>query len=57
MKTLVDELNAVHTRGALAPTRFTASTASITIYDSIVVFEKAPQGTRQMVKTQRMQLP
>jgi SAM-dependent methyltransferase len=57
VKGLVDELNAVHTRGALPPTRFTATTASITIYDSIVVFEKAPQGTRQMVKTQRMEVP
>jgi hypothetical protein len=46
-KEKTDEINAVHTRGALPPTEFTASTDSITFYDSIVVFEKRPQGFRQ----------
>lgn len=46
-KAKLDELNAVHTRGAVPPTRFTSSTRSITIYDSICVFERAPQGRRQ----------
>ncbi|WP_421387261.1 CmcI family methyltransferase [Agrobacterium tumefaciens] len=46
-KTKLDEINAVHTRGAVETTTFTRSTRSITIYDSICVFEKAPQGKRQ----------
>ncbi|MDP9562643.1 class I SAM-dependent methyltransferase [Agrobacterium tumefaciens] len=46
-KTKLDEINAVHTRGAVETTTFTKSTRSITIYDSICVFEKAPQGKRQ----------
>jgi hypothetical protein len=43
----LDEINAVHTRDAVATTDFTRSTRSITIYDSVCVFEKAPQGVRQ----------
>ena len=39
-KALIDELNADHSRGALAPTPFTRSTLSMHFYDSIVVFEK-----------------
>lgn len=39
-KDLMDELNADHSRGALAPTAFTRSTLSMHIYDSVVVFEK-----------------
>lgn len=39
-KHLIDELNADHTKGALAPTEFTRTTESICFYDSIVVFEK-----------------
>ncbi len=46
-KSKLDEINAVHTRGAVETTTFTRSTRSITIYDSICVFEKAPQGKRQ----------
>jgi cephalosporin hydroxylase len=46
-KAKLDEINAVHTRGTLATTEFTKSTRSITIYDSICVFERAPQGHRQ----------
>jgi len=46
-KGLFDEMNAVHTRGALAPSAFTASTQSITVYDSVIAFEKRPQGHRQ----------
>jgi cephalosporin hydroxylase len=47
VKNKIDELNAVHTRGAVAVSKFTKSTDSICIYDSIVVFEKRPQGKRQ----------
>jgi SAM-dependent methyltransferase len=39
-KGLVDELNADHARGALAPTEFTRSTLSIHFYDSVAVFER-----------------
>jgi cephalosporin hydroxylase len=47
VKKKIDELNAVHTREKLAVSKFTKSTNSICIYDSIVVFEKRPQGIRQ----------
>lgn len=39
-KNLIDELNADHTRGALAPTEFTKSTLSMHFYDSVAVFER-----------------
>lgn len=39
-KGLIDELNADHTKGELAPTEFTRTTDSISFYDSMVVFEK-----------------
>ena len=39
-KNLVDELHADHSRGAVASSKFTRETFSISIYDSVVVFEK-----------------
>ena len=39
-KNLIDELQADHSRGAVAPSKFTRETFSISIYDSVVVFEK-----------------
>lgn len=39
-KSLVDELNADHTRGDLPPTEFTKSTLSMHFYDMVVVFER-----------------
>jgi len=39
-KGLVDQLNAHHTQGGLAPNAFTRETFSIAFYDSVVVFEK-----------------
>ncbi|WP_428484002.1 class I SAM-dependent methyltransferase [Rhodopila sp.] len=39
-KTLVDEMNADWTRGALPPTEFTRSTLSMHFYDSLVAFER-----------------
>ena|SRR5437868_4502750 len=39
-KGFIDDLNADHTRGALAPSEFTATTRSMHIYDSIIVFER-----------------
>jgi len=55
VKSRLDELHAAHIRDAsMAPTKFTASTACIAVYDSIVVFEKAPQGRRHAVVTNSM---
>ncbi|PWT79420.1 MAG: hypothetical protein C5B44_06860 [Acidobacteria bacterium] len=56
-KNKIDELNACHTRGALPPTDFTACTDSMTFYDSVVVFEKRPQGFRQAPITGGMNNP
>lgn len=39
-KGMIDELNAEHSRGSLQPTAFTATTLSIHVYDSVVVFER-----------------
>ncbi|MEI7607998.1 MAG: class I SAM-dependent methyltransferase [Rhodospirillaceae bacterium] len=50
-KDMVDELNAFHTRKALHPTEFTKSTRSISFYDSMVVFEKAPRGDMVRITT------
>jgi hypothetical protein len=40
IKSLIDELNADHTRGQIAPTDFTRSTLSMHIHDSVCVFER-----------------
>lgn len=45
-KMLVDELNAEHTRGALAETEFSRTTLSMHFYDSVVVFEKGRHGRK-----------
>ena len=39
-KSLIDQLNADHARGALQPDAFTRDTFSIAFFDSVVVFEK-----------------
>ena len=39
-KSLIDQLNADHARGVLAPDDFTRDTFSIAFFDSVVVFEK-----------------
>jgi hypothetical protein len=54
---LLDEINAAHTRNAIPVSGFTQSTDSIVVYDSIVVFEKRPQGARQAPITIGMSLP
>lgn len=46
-KDKMDEINAIHTRGALPINSFTRSTNSITCYDSVVVFERKPQRDRR----------
>jgi 23S rRNA U2552 (ribose-2'-O)-methylase RlmE/FtsJ len=47
VKDKIDEINAAHTRGAIPVSGFTRETDSIVCYDSIVVFERRPQGKRQ----------
>jgi hypothetical protein len=39
-KTLIDQLNAEHSRGAVLANEFSTSTTSIHFYDSLVVFER-----------------
>lgn len=53
-KAKIDELNATHVRRDYPITDFTRSTDGISFYDSIVVFEKRPQGKRQHVITSEM---
>lgn len=50
----LDEINAVHTRGKIPVSTFTQSTDSIACYDSVVAFERRPQGSRQAPITDRM---
>ena len=47
VKSELDEINAVHTRGGLPQTEFTRSTDYIACYDSVIVFERRPHGHRQ----------
>lgn len=54
-KDLIDALNAVHSREAVPITEFTRATDSINIYDSVIVFEKRPQGARFAPMTRPMQ--
>lgn len=54
-KSLIDRLNAVHIP-ELPVDEFTRSTDSISFYDSVVVFEKRPQGHRQAPVTNPMAL-
>lgn len=56
-KDLMDEINAVHSRGAVAPTGFTRSTFSMSVYDSVIAFERRPQGERQAPITGPMGTP
>jgi hypothetical protein len=42
----IDDLNADHARGALAPSDFTATTLSIHFYDSVSVFERGRHLTK-----------
>lgn len=50
----LDELNAFHSRGVLPVSMFTKSTDHIAFYDSVVVFERRPQGMRQALITNTM---
>ena len=53
-KAKVDELNAPHVREDFEVTDVTRTTDSVSFYDSVVVFEKRPQGRRQHVITNAM---
>lgn len=50
-KSLIDSLNADHTRGVITPNAFTRSTTSMHFYDSIVVFEKGRHTPATIVRT------
>lgn len=54
VKNRLDDINAFHTKDVLPVSDFTRSTDSISVYDSVVVFEKRPQGFRQAVMTYPM---
>ena len=54
VKDRLDDINAFHAKGALPITGFTRTTESITTYDSVVVFEKRPQGLRSAPITAAM---
>jgi ubiquinone/menaquinone biosynthesis C-methylase UbiE len=45
-KEMIDELNAVHTRGAISESDFSKGTLSIHFYDSVAVFEKGATGEK-----------
>jgi hypothetical protein len=53
-KDLIDALNADHTRDALSPTDFTATTLSMHFYDSMLVFER---GSHQRKHAPKMPPP
>jgi hypothetical protein len=53
-KNKLDEINAVHSRGQIPISSFTKTTDYIACYDSVVVFERRPQGSRQAPITQPM---
>jgi len=45
-KARMDSINATYTGGQVAVDAFTRTTDSMSVYDSVVVFEKRPQGSR-----------
>ena len=49
-KTLIDEINAPLSRGAVTPTEFTHSTVSMHFYDSLLVFERGHMLPRQALQ-------
>lgn len=54
VKDKTDELNAFHFRKTNEITEFTRITQSISLYDSIAVFDKKPQGVRFAIQTGKM---
>jgi cephalosporin hydroxylase len=55
-KNKIDEINAQHSRGHQPITEFTKITQSMHVYDSIIVFEKRPQGKRTHIQTGNISL-
>ena len=55
-KHLIDQLNADHSRGALAPDFFTRNTFGISFYDSVIVFERGTIPIKGMVQSGREKL-
>jgi hypothetical protein len=55
-KDKIDELNACHTRGLVDISDFTKQTQSISIYDSIITFEKRPQQRKFHLQTGNIEL-
>lgn len=49
-KSKLDDLNAIHSRGALPESYFSKNTKAIHAYDSIIFFEKEYQSTREVLK-------
>jgi cephalosporin hydroxylase len=56
-KNKIDEISAYYTGGAVPVSDFTVSTDSISFYDSVIVYEKRPQGARQAPITRGMLFP
>lgn len=54
-KNKIDALNAAYTKNAEPISSFTRNTDCISFYDSVVIFEKRPQGQRQAFITAAMQ--
>ena len=54
VKDRLDDINAVFTGGALPISAFTRTTDCISCYDSVVVFERRPQGSREGLVTNAM---
>jgi hypothetical protein len=47
----IDELNAYHSRGVIKPTEITKTTQCISIYDSVIVYEKRRQSKKFDIQT------
>ncbi|CDZ76844.1 Mycinamicin VI 2''-O-methyltransferase [Legionella massiliensis] len=56
-KTLIDELNAMHTRNQVAVTDFSKSTSSIHFYNMLIVFERAPYQNTELLQLPLSALP
>ncbi len=54
VKDRLDDINAVYTGGAVPISTFTRTTDAICCYDSIVAFERRPQGSREGLITTPM---
>ena len=50
-KQLIDELNAMHTRGAMSETEFSRTTTGIHFYDSCIAFERGRDISKRHVRT------